>query len=409
MQWINKEKIAFIFLGLFLCLSIEMRSQIPGEQVDTKIWISQVKWMDPSTSTYLGSPSIVKLQNGDLLASFDYFGKFVGSDDTFIYVSKDKGKSWSPLAELKGMFWGNLFQHKNAVYLLGVSAGVGTRNIVIMKSQDNGKTWTNPTNSKNGLLFTDAVKGTAKYHGAPVPIVYHQGRIYRAFENLTDFLPGMRGYKAFAISANENADLLNADSWIKSTEVAYDSSKDPEGSKNTTGWIEGNMVAGPEGRLWNILRVNSTPFVDRGAMVEILNDGKTATFNANDFITLPGGMSKFVIRKDPDKPIYWMLSNNNTNPGFPAQRNVLSLFASKDLRHWYHATTLMQDDQDLSETESIKKTGFQYPDWVFDGKDIIYLSRTSYGGSRNYHDSNRITFGRLEDFRNYLPANLKTE
>ncbi|WP_353136680.1 sialidase family protein [Pseudopedobacter sp.] len=409
MQWISGKKVALIFLSLFLSHSVDVRAQESAEKVDTKIWLSQVKWMDPSTNTYLGSPSIVKLQNGNLLASFDYFGKFVSSDDTFIYVSKDNGISWSLLTELKGMFWANLFQHKNAVYLLGVSAGVGTRNIVIMKSVDNGKTWTTPTNSKKGLLFTDSEKGRAKYHCAPVPVVYHQGRIYRAFESLTDFLPGMRGYNAFAISASEDADLLNADSWIKSTEVAYDSSKDPEGSKNTTGWIEGNIVTGPDGKLWNILRVNSTPFVDRGAMVEIRDRGKTATFNVNDFINLPGGMSKFVIRKDPEKPIYWMLSNNNTHPGFPAQRNVLSLFASKDLRNWFHAKALMQDDQGLSETESIKKTGFQYPDWIFDGKDIIYLSRTSYKGSRNYHDSNRITFGRLENFRNYIPENLRTE
>ncbi|MNL51798.1 hypothetical protein D3C87_1749260 [compost metagenome] len=67
----------------------------------------------------------------------------------------------------------------------------------------------------------------------------------------------------------------------------------------------------------------------------------------------------------------------------------------------------MEDDQGLSATESIKRTGFQYPDWVFDGEDIIYLSRTAYQGARNYHDSNRITFGRLVNFKNYLPENLK--
>jgi hypothetical protein len=44
-------------------------------------------------------------------------------------------------------------------------------------------------------------------------------------------------------------------------------------------------------------------------------------------------------------------------------------------------------------------TGFQYADWQFDGDDLIYLVRTSYDGGHNYHDANRITFHRIEDFR----------
>lgn len=399
---------SLIIAALFVLLIKQSYAQLGQEKVETNLWISQVKWIDPGTNTYLGSPSIVKLANGDILASYDYFGKFVTSDDTFIHISKDNGLTWSPLAELKGMFWGSLFLHKDDVYILGTSAGVGIRNIVIMKSGDHGKTWTKPTNSKNGILFNDGVNGgSAKYHCAPMPVLLHKGRIYRAFENLTEFLPGMRGYKAFAISADENSDLLNATSWIKSTEVAYDASKDKEGSKNTTGWIEGNMVVGPDNQLWDILRVNSTPFFDRAAMVAIKDDGKIAEFKPENFITLPGGMSKFVIRKDPKLNIYWMLSNNNTNPDFPAQRSVLSLFASKDLRSWTHAKTLIEDNQSLSPVESIKKIGFQYPDWIFDRENIIYLSRTAYEGARNYHDSNRITFGRIEDFRKYIPENLK--
>lgn len=376
------------------------------DTVKTNLWISQVNWMDPSTNTYLGSPSIVKLSNGHILASFDRFGLFVNSDDTFIYISKNNGKSWLPLTELKGMFWANLFLHNDAIYLLGTSSGVKDRSIVIMKSTDNGKNWTKPVDSKTGILFADGVNGRKPlYHCAPMPVVNHNGRLFRAFENLTEFLPGMRGYKSFVISIPEHADLLNAANWTKSTEVAYNTSKDPEGSKNTTGWIEGNMVVGPDNSLWNIIRVNSTPYFDRAAMIKVENDGKKASFNPDDFIKLPGGISKFVIRKDPEIPVYWMISNNNTHPEYPSQRSVLSLFYSRDLRTWHHAKTLMQDDQNLPVSESLKKTGFQYPDWMFDGDDIIYLSRTAYRGARNYHDSNRITFGRIVSFRELLPKN----
>ena len=47
-------------------------------------------------------------------------------------------------------------------------------------------------------------------------------------------------------------------------------------------------------------------------------------------------------------------------------------------------------------------TGFQYVDWQFDGDDIIYLVRTAYRGAIRYHDSNRIIFRKLPNFRDLL-------
>ena len=35
---------------------------------------TELRYQDPATKTYLGSPSIVRLANGDLLATHDYFG-----------------------------------------------------------------------------------------------------------------------------------------------------------------------------------------------------------------------------------------------------------------------------------------------------------------------------------------------
>lgn len=49
-------------------------------------------------------------------------------------------------------------------------------------------------------------------------------------------------------------------------------------------------------------------------------------------------------------------------------------------------------------------TGFHYADWHFDGRDIIMLVRTAYRGAVSYHNSNRITFLRLPDWRHALPA-----
>ena len=78
---------------------------------------------------------------------------------------------------------------------------------------------------------------------------------------------------------------------------------------------------------------------------------------------------------------------------------MLSLYDSSDLVHWRHRQTLLEDDSGLSPEDSARLTGFQYPDWEFDGDDIYYLLRTAYDGADNYHDANRITFHRVKDFR----------
>jgi hypothetical protein len=46
---------------------------------------------------------------------------------------------------------------------------------------------------------------------------------------------------------------------------------------------------------------------------------------------------------------------------------------------------------------------FQYIDWLFDGDDIIAVSRTAYddnlGGAHRAHDANYMTFHRIKKFR----------
>jgi hypothetical protein len=51
----------------------------------------------------------------------------------------------------------------------------------------------------------------------------------------------------------------------------------------------------------------------------------------------------------------------------------------------------------------VLKHGFQYVDWLFEGKNIVFLSRTAYddgmGGAHNNHDANFLTFHRIKKFR----------
>jgi hypothetical protein len=178
------------------------------------------------------------------------------------------------------------------------------------------------------------------------------------------------------------------------------------GKLNNPGWLEGNCVEALNGEVWNILRFNADPLSDKAAIVTLHDQGRQLRFDARQgFIDFPGGMTKFTIRRDPSSHWYLTLCNPNTAPAKSAyQRNVLALYASQDLRAWQPCTTLLTDDTGLPEDESRRLTGFQYVDWQFDGPDIVYLVRTAYAGAHSFHDSNRITAHRLDNYGQYLPA-----
>jgi len=46
--------------------------------------------------------------------------------------------------------------------------------------------------------------------------------------------------------------------------------------------------------------------------------------------------------------------------------------------------------------------GFQYVDWIFDGDDILFLSRTAINNAHNFHNANHLTYHKIERFRDYL-------
>ncbi|CAG7610578.1 hypothetical protein PAESOLCIP111_01258 [Paenibacillus solanacearum] len=382
----------------------------PGNQAErydsafSQTLVSQIDFSDASTQVYLGSPSIVRVDGNTLLASHDYFGPNDPSQKTSVFRSEDNGLSWVKVALLDQMYYGKLFMHEGSVYLFGVS-GKPFKSIVIRKSIDRGSTWTTPSDSKSGLLFTaNGTNGTDGYQTAPTSVIIANGRIYRAFEAAGPPYEWPKHFKAMVVSAPANADLLDAANWTKTNELAYNPAWTPASWNSTKpGWLEGNIVQAPSGEMWNVLRMNSTPISGKAANVKLSADNRSVSFDpATGFIDFPGGMSKFTLLYDEASGTYLSLVNNNTAPSKADQRNVLSLYFSADLVHWNHVRKLISDDSGLSLQNSIAKVGFQYVDWQIDGDDIIYAVRTSYDGADTYHNSNRITFHRFKNFRSYM-------
>jgi hypothetical protein len=374
-----------------------------------------LRYQDARTGTYLGSPSLVSLPDGTLVAIHDYFGpgapSRLGVRDSYhlisVYRSEDGGETWRNVTHITGAFWTSVHVIGDALYTLGASHQYG--HIVIRRSTDGGRTWTHPVDERSGILFRAGPGAEApNYHCAPVPLAVHQGRVYRAFED-NDPLDWPTGFRACVISADVDSDLLNAASWTMSEKLPFDPAWLPPtwGHFDKAGWLEGNVVVDRAGQLWNVLRLNAFDeggdgrmLWNKAALVHLGEDGHHLTFDpATGFIEMPGGHTKFTIRYDPDLDGYLTLSNGVEDPEQPTNRAVLSLYISFDLRHWRHVARLLEDDQGLTTAASAQQTGFQYVDWHFDGDDLIYLVRTAYDGAHNFHDANRITFHRLSGYR----------
>lgn len=372
-------------------------SKVPGVVVAHK---------PKSGKIYLGSPSICKLPNGDYLVSHDNFGPYSTEHDfavSNIYRSTNKGKTWQSVAEINGAFWSKLFVHNKEVYFIGTNKHHG--NLLLRKSIDNGTTWTSPNDANSGLLLQ------GEYHVAPTSPIYHNGRIWRAIEDASGTNRKIWGprYSAMMISAPQDADLLKAESWTASNYIPMDSTylKGDFG-----GWVEGNALVAPNGEMVNVLRVHDKgSFDEKAAIVRIGADGKTATFNPDkDFILFPGGSKKFVIRYDEKSKKYWALVNyvpedikqeamKLSKVKFSTHiRNTLALCSSVDLVNWQVNNIVLQNPD-------ILKHAFQYADWMIEGRNIVFVSRTAFddgvGGAANNHNNNFITFHKINNFRKF--------
>ena len=385
-------KILFTAFVLFIVSvfspAFAKKDKVPGIVVD---------YLPASSKTFIGSPSIAILPNGDYVASHDFFGPASTENEkamTAVFHSSDKGRSWNKIAEINGQFWSNLFVHRNDLYIMGTWKHHG--NLILRRSLDGGKSWSEPTDSIHGLLRI------GEYHTAPMPMVIYKCRLCRAIENASSTTTAWgKRYSAMVISAPVDADLLVASNWTTTNFLTYDSNYL---NGNFGGWIEGNAVVTPEGKLIDFLRVETKETGrDMAAIVNISEDLKSASFDSlTGFLDFAGGARKFSIRYDDISKRYWAITNQITSEFalLPAGkvRNTLVLQSSLDLRNWtIHKVLLYHPD--------VLKHGFQYVDWQFDGKNIIFLCRTAFddafGGADNYHNANYLTFHRIKDFRKF--------
>jgi hypothetical protein len=335
---------------------------------------------------YLCSPSLVKLNDGSLLASMDVFEGNAPQNLTLIFKSTDNGETWSYLTELFPCFWGKLFVHRDAVYMLSMSTEYG--DLLIGKSIDGGETFTLPTVIARGSCSNKA----AGFHKAPMPVIEFNGRLWTAVDYGAW---NIGGHSSSMLSIDVNDDLLCAENWTYTYPVPYDSAWTGAVKGNSAGCLEGNAVVTPDGDIVNMLRYQTNgcePSYGKSVLLKVVDVDSPLTLHK--IIDFQGNLSKFdVVYDEVSKHYVSIVTGNEQNQG----RNILSFAASSNFYDWKTICTLIDYTND-----DPKKIGFQYISLIIDGDDILYLSRTAFNEARNFHDANYSTFHKISDFRKML-------
>ena len=376
---------------------------------------SEVKYQPERSKSYIGSPSLVRLPDGALLASHDYFGCLFTLENenglTSIYRSEDNGQTWLNITHIINAYWGTMISLPDAVYHIGVTRDYG--DIVVRRSTDGGFTWSTPVDEKSGVIVRGTPPGEPRHFRIETSgtELVHEGRIYKAYDvhpiepGRSTWSPGL--FETGIMSAPIGKDLLDASNWTLSNRVRFDAEKygDPGVAQPGDGWLEGSPVPGPGGRIYDLIRMHLRQ-PNKVGILALDDEGRKLSFDYRDgIIDFVGGASRFTVRKDPVTGLYVTFSNPvDVSPeGKPlTHRNVLALAVSPDLRQWRRVRDVLTDDTGMEAEYSRLLTGFQYCAWHFDGDDIILLSRSAYRGAHNYHDANRLTFHRFGHWREWL-------
>ena len=396
---------------------------------DSSLGLNEIAYHNEPSLIFVGAPSIVRLSTGRLLISHEYFTLpgYTPVPNVTVYASDDNGQSWSFLSNITHTYFTTLFIYKDILYTIGIANELQGAT-VIHRSTDNGVTWTYNGSDKGVVLFNE------QFAGGVTPVVIVNDMLYHATEYWPKPYRFPQDYQAAVVSCNlskansinDDDPLMNPNNWKITPPLPFNESWVPKSFPHLTapGYLEGNavIVAKPgsnEYRVLNIIRFNSVPLSNLAIVLEL--DQTTNTLSFVSIINFLGGMTKFVIRYDPVTQAYYSLVNPVSIPQYSSQRNILSLSYTKDLVNlsdWkILVDRLLYDDSGFSEEDSIRYTGFHYVDWQFDqlsaskhnasciewncdgGSDIVYGIRTGYRGANTFHNTNRITYKNLTNYR----------
>jgi hypothetical protein len=381
---------------------------------------------DPAKAVCVGTPDLLRLPSGRLIASMELWLKRPTSGDEGgidyphhckVKASDDGGKTWQQIST-NGITWGSLFYVNDTLHMIGNDPH--KRDIRIIRSPDGGRTWSKPV-----TLFSDS-----RYHGSATPVHVKDGFVYRAFEDMD------RGSASLVVAGDLSKNLLDPTAWRMSNKVepprntpslSRGAATRKDGRDSGGNWfLEGNMVE-IRGELFVLLRTRIDVQLTAGltSVCRLKDDGQTMQYGFVQFYPMPGGQNKFKILYDEKSGLYWSCGTVVPDPyqppgplsergfsGTPGNmRRILMLSYSIDGLNWFQAGCVAMSKNPLE--------SFHYASHIVAGDDLLVLSRSSLGAADQYrkytwntgstsgkaklpynnHDSNMITLHRVRNFR----------
>lgn len=311
------------------------------------------------------------------------------------FRSTDNGRSWTKLPGESTFVCGTLFKNGKSIFFIGAGPGhrdrsPGSEGMRIIRSDDQGQTWTDPVMLFKGPFYQPAGGYVKK-----------DGKFYWCCDTGRDM--------TYVIAGDLNRDLSDPDAWRISEGLPM-----PEVPKSLTRGtgkgkiLEGNVLE-VNGRLqvsWRYM-IDERDTVGIGVICDLDDNNNQLKYSFRQFYPLPGAQNQFYIIHDEISGLYWMNANLpthtqddafaeklNGNPhysGVPGkERRILALFCSFDALNWLPAGYII--------VWPLVRQSSNYCGLLIDGDDLLVASRTSRNG-RNQHDNDLTAFHRIRNFR----------
>ena len=322
----------------------------------------QVPWVvidGPEPHRYddlLSAPHLVVLEDGTYVASFEHAGHYNANLGTYVCRSIDRGRTWVRVAKLDGPRNSSLFYVGDRLYLMGV-VGSGRLNpgpVIIRSSSDQGSTWTTPLDAAIGLLLADR-----DIESDFLPAFFSGDRIWRPFARSRPVDGGRLRAHAVVVSAALDSDLLRAESWCWSEELALD--------EKAIGVAGSAMIDGPERNPHLILRKYGVHVV---GCAEVSSDGKALRKLEDCASTIPKGAAGWNPIRDAAADFLLVLTRR-LDPEDPW--NGLMLSSSSDMITWTPRTFLVNDSREGSRYGAC--------DWEIEGDDLLIVASADMLGA----------------------------
>jgi len=372
---------------------------------------------------FVGSPSILRMDDGEWIASFDVKIDSTGTTatawETQIWSSKDRGITWQRRTSIRNLTWGSLFTVNKEIYIIG--AGNQNTRIVIskMKFLDS---WSKPVaitslslvrnvhTGNVGVLVTEDFVQTSIKNGREGQLLYVLYANHKTDDLLKPWKLSNGVQDPLKVHKEEIADLLN---------IEYTLTE------------EGVMVPYGEEHAQVIFRVNNEEIC--GLTQRYLWNYQHKNFTFLRLSVDPGWSTAHgYVVFDPPSELYWMVSHYGRDSrrdildtalwipptrACEVDRSILGLYYNRGLSSDWHLAGFVSYSPDWAHHAS-------YPFITIDGDDLIFVGRAHLGGpynettvnhgkrvcvamqdgsaTANNHNSNMVVFSRVSDFRQYV-------